>query len=131
MTINVTGILRDPMSNRMANARIRFTSTQGYEEMVAPTQAIFVTDSQGYYNFTVVDGNYYIEILQSKLNELDEYAVIGDSLVNAGTPTPISIGQLLKYTTPIPPQDLVDLETAHQILTRPDTALPDSMQTAL
>jgi len=110
MSVNVKGTLRDPMSNRMPNTIIRFTSTQGHGEMVAPTFAMFSTDGLGQYNFNVVDGVYYIEVLQQRDFDLDEYEIIGESIINAGTPSPVTLGQLLQYTTPIPPQDLIELE---------------------
>ena len=110
MSVNLKGTLRDPMGNIMPLANIRFTATQGVGEMVEATFATFTTNGSGNYDFNVVDGVYYIEILQQNPNDLDEYKNVGNALINAGTPSPITLGKLLKYTTPIPPQDLVELE---------------------
>jgi hypothetical protein len=111
MGVHVRGTLRDPMGNIMPFTNIRFTSTQGQGEMVAPTFAIYKTNSAGYYSFYVVDGVYYVEVLQLKEYDLDEYEVVGDALVNAGTPDVLTLGELLQFTTSIPPQDLLNLES--------------------
>lgn len=94
--VNVEGVLVDPMSNPLLNHEIRITTRQTVNSTIEEVTSSEFTDGLGNYSFTLGDGWFYLEIL---LN--DTFMSVGDLIVNSGTPTPISLPDLLKYSDPV------------------------------
>lgn len=94
--VNVEGVLVDPMSNPLLNHEIRITTRQTVNSAIEEVTSSEFTDGLGNYSFTLGDGWFYLEIL---LN--DTFMSVGDLIVNSGTPTPISLPDLLKYSDPV------------------------------
>ena len=94
--INVTGVLVDPTGNPLLNHDIRITSRVTVDNVVEESTTTETTTGDGTYNFNLGDGWYYLEIL---LN--NTFMSIGDLIVNSGTPTPITLPDLLVYSTPV------------------------------
>ena len=110
--INVQGVLVDPTGNPLPNHEIRITTRVATTNVEEVTSTEY-TDANGNYSFNLGEGWYYLEIL---LN--DTYMCVGDLIVNDGTPTPIDLPDLLKYSDPVevdtityPPfwQNLIDV----------------------
>jgi hypothetical protein len=93
--INVTGVLGDPTGNPLPAHEIRITTREA-NSVVEEIVSLEVTDSNGTYNFNLTEGWFYMEIL---LN--DTFMSVGDLIVNSGTPTPINLPDLLKYSDPV------------------------------
>jgi len=110
MTIQVTGILRNPMGQPIPNTGIRVTAVIGSPTVMPHSVAEYSTDIAGLYNFTLEDGQYVIEAIYT-----DTYELAGSSIVNAGTPTPVTFHELFQYTTPLDPQQVVDLRAEFQL----------------
>lgn len=111
MTIQVTGILRDPTGTPMPFKEIRVIATQGSLLVLSDAHAIETTDENGLYDFPLEDGTYIIDVLYD-----DEAMIAGSSIVNTGTPTPVTLSELFLYTTPLDPQQVIDLQVEFQQL---------------
>lgn len=98
MTIQVTGTLRTPMGLAIPDTFIRVTATAGSPEIMPESVAFHATNFAGVYDFELDDGEYLIDILYT-----DTYEIAGSSIVNEGTPSPVTLHELFKYTTPIDP----------------------------
>lgn len=111
MTIQVTSVLLDPMGNPVKNAVIRYTAISTELGMLSGIDGEFVTDKNGFYDFPLEYGRYRIEILYS-----DEYHESGTVLVDEHTPTPITLQELVLYTTPYNPPIIDPEETNWAVL---------------
>ena len=109
MQILVTGILRNPIGAALSNNQIKIITLQGMGDTLESSEANYTTDENGTYTFDLVEGKHSIYYKTA-----DTYHQIGTSIVNDGTPSPVTLAELLKYTTPLPPQDIIDLEKAWQ-----------------
>lgn len=104
MTIQVTGTLRTPMGVPIPNAQIRLITVVGSDVVLPYSVATHVTNALGVYDFPMVDGQYTVEVMYT-----DTFEITGSSIVNEGTPTPVNLSELFQYTTPLPPQQVIDL----------------------
>lgn len=94
--INVAGVLVDPTGTSLPNHEIRITTRQTINNSIEEITSSEFTDGSGNYNFNLEDGWYYLDIL---LNS--KFMAVGDLIVNSGTPTPIDLPNLLKYSDPV------------------------------
>lgn len=111
MTIQVKGILRSPTGKPLPDTEIRVIATAGSLLVLSDAHAVETTDSLGAYDFPLEDGTYIIDVLYD-----DEAMIAGSSIVNAGTPTPVTLSELFLYTTPLNPQLVIDLQAEFQLL---------------
>lgn len=105
MQVNIQGLLVDPSGNTLPNHDIRVTSKDDL------LNSIETTDSNGNYSFILSEGWHYVEVLFK-----GKYLIVGDLLVDGATPTPITLNDLLKYSTPIEPADIYELPVEYQSL---------------
>lgn len=105
MQVNIQGLLVDPSGNTLPNHDIRITSKDDL------LNSIETTDTNGNYSFILSEGWHYVEVLFK-----GKYLIVGDLLVDGSTPTPITLNDLLKYSTPIEPEDIYELPTEYQSL---------------
>ncbi len=98
MAITVTGNLTDSLDNRLEGVEFRITSETSTGNTVATAVATYITLADGLYSFTLVNGIHKLEVRVE-----DTYELVGDSIVDDSTPTPINLSDLIKYTTPIVP----------------------------
>ena len=96
--ITLTGILPDPLGKPMPRTSIRFTALASEGGVLQGTDAVYITDRQGHYNFPVQRGFYRLEILQNK-----EFHESGTVLVDEHLPTPCSLQELVLYAAPYTP----------------------------
>lgn len=89
MTIQVTGVLNDPVGQPLANAIIRVTALET-SSVCAKVQGKITVGITGSYDFQLQDGKYAIEVLQSTT-----YHTVAYIEVTAGTATPITLEALI------------------------------------
>lgn len=111
MTIQVTGVLRTPTGAPLPNIDIRIISVIGSLLVLEGAFVIHTTDDAGNYDFPLEDGQYLIDVQYD-----DEAIIAGSSIVNEGTPTPVNLSELFLYTTPLDPQQVIDLQDEFQLL---------------
>ncbi len=90
MTIQVTGVLRDPLNGVSSNTHIRVVSQVNDGDTLASLPASTYTDDRGLYNFQMVNGTHSVEV-----NLGSEYQLAGTVVVGTLTPSPISLPALL------------------------------------
>lgn len=90
-TVQVTGILKDPMDNISAGTTVRMTSVSGGDETAVGLTGIVVTGDDGSYNFNVVYGTHLIEIMHST-----HYIESGEVAVDDSTPSILTLPALIK-----------------------------------
>ena len=105
MQVNIHGLLVDPSGNTLPSHDIRITSKDDL------LNSIETTDDNGNYSFILSEGWHYVEVLFK-----GKYLIVGDLLVDGSTPSPITLNDLLKYSSPIEPDDLIELPTEYQSL---------------
>ncbi|CAL9956188.1 hypothetical protein VPHD292_0017 [Vibrio phage D292] len=89
MTIQVTGVLPDPMGNPMRDAIIRVTALES--DYTPPgSEASQTVSRDGNYSFSLEEGSYRIEIHQD-----DEYTEGTDVLVPSGLTGSFALPQLM------------------------------------
>lgn len=110
MQINVTGLLLYPTGGVIPNQVIRVT-TKLNGDTLSDTAVQHSTDANGLYDFILLEGTYYIEILVS-----EEYQLIGDVTVNDATPSLLNLPSLIKYSTPVDVSGNVTYPPAWQAL---------------
>ncbi|USD68145.1 hypothetical protein [Vibrio sp. SCSIO 43136] len=99
--IQVTGPLEDPTNSASPNTQLRITTTQGYGPTLTGAFSIQKTDTNGNYDFPL---NWAVHLLEARYGAA--WIVLGKVVVNKDTPSPITISQLLKYTTPLTPPEI-------------------------
>lgn len=90
MAIVVTGILLDPVGRVSAGTEIRVTAKSNEGATLKSLEGLVITEQDGSYNFNLVNGVHLIEINFSK-----EYHLVGEVLVAATVPSPITLPALL------------------------------------
>jgi hypothetical protein len=103
MTIQVTGILVDPMSQPL-QTKIKITAESSDVSLVG-AEAITASDCDGFYDFNLVEGRLFIELLTD-----DEYTKEVLVLIDEFTPVVIDLGTLLEEHKTIPQIELNDLD---------------------
>lgn len=95
MAVQVVGILVDPVGVPM-QVEIRVTAMSS-NVAVEGSQGKILTGSNGEYDFNLEEGVFLIQLLQAK-----EYSAGVTIQVEAGTPSPITLGTLLEnYEVPV------------------------------
>jgi VCBS repeat-containing protein len=89
MAIQVQGTLTDPLGNILATD-VKITA-ENSNVAVKGSHGIVTTGVDGSYNFNLEEGVFLVQVLQKK-----EYSEGVSILVDAGTPSPITLGTLLK-----------------------------------
>lgn len=89
MTIQVTGTLVDPTGQPLANAVIRIISLDT-TQVIASSLAKVSAGVDGTYNFSLLNGKYSLEILQT-----NKYSKVAYIEVTALTVTPITLEELI------------------------------------
>lgn len=126
-SVNVVGTLLDPLGIYAQSIELRFIATSTQGQTVESSSASYFTDSQGQYNFSLEYGRYTIEV------NLDiEYFLTGEVIVDAATPNPLSLTQLIDYLPVVVPPvivpELPDWEILHRALrTATDTVIKDKI----
>lgn len=120
MTVQISGILPNPFGEPCPKAKIRFTAVATEGGVLQGSDAEERTDKLGAYSFSLTEGRYLLEILYS-----DEYKESGIVLVDEATPSPLTLQDLIKYTTPYNPPLANDtpadwLNLFEGVLTNPD-----------
>lgn len=106
MSIRLTGQLSAPANNTpAANAEIRFISLDGTGNVPKGAISIESVGSDGSYDFPLEFGRFSVEIKQS-----ERFVKQGAVSVNAETPSPLDIGELLEYTEPLTPGQIIYVE---------------------
>ena len=94
--VTVTGQLTDPIGNNIPNAQIRFTAQKSTGNTPKTSEGMFTTDATGNYNFNLEEGTYLLEC-----NVTDYFAITGVVIVDSGTPNPLDLIALTKYSTSV------------------------------
>lgn len=115
------------MDKVMPKAVIRVTAKQTYGKVLTQASWTTTTDDAGAYSFPLVNGLHKVEV-----NYLDEFYEVGTFIVDAGTPSPISIGQMLRYSTPVVPPVILtpapDWAALHAVLLADTRTTKQSIQ---
>ncbi len=90
MTIQVTGILKNPMDMISNNTTIRVIPTVNEGETLMTIPASIITGSDGSYDFQLVEGVHTIEVNFSK-----KYNLVGTVTITSATTTPLTLPALL------------------------------------
>lgn len=90
MTIQVQGILLDPINQVSRKTSIRITALTTTDTALKTSSNIITTGSDGSYDFPLEDGAYEFEAKYE-----NQWNYIGAALVSGDTPTPIEITELL------------------------------------
>ena len=90
MTIQVQGILLDPINQVSRKTSIRITALTTTGSAVKSASIVITTGLDGSYAFTLEDGAYEFEAKYE-----NQWNWIGSALVTGDTPTPIELTQLL------------------------------------
>ncbi len=102
MTIRLVGTLLDPLGKPLPNTRIRFVSTATADSLTECSEAVFESGEDGKYDFSLSYGSYTLEV-----NYLDEYCLLGNVIADVDTPQPLTLQDLMDYTTPVLPPVVV------------------------
>jgi len=94
MTVQISGVLVDPLNVVSANTEIRVTAKSTYgsgglgglASMVGSTS----TDAEGAYDFTIMEGTHEIEVFIT-----DTYVVSGTITLDGDTPSPLTLNTLI------------------------------------
>jgi len=89
MTIQITGVLRDPIGQPLSNAIIRITALES-KSVLAMISSKVELDATAAYDFSLENGKYQIEILQT-----DEYHKIAYVDVSATSISPSTLEELI------------------------------------
>lgn len=89
MTIQITGILTNPMEAVSAKTTIRIVSTGNEGGVLIGSPSSITTGTDGSYDFNLVNGTYTVEVLYSKM-----YRLGGIVTITNVTATPLSLPQL-------------------------------------
>lgn len=104
MTVNVKGVLKTPLNIPVANVPIKVVTTNGFGDVLTTAEAIYFTDEQGQYDFDLAYATHEIYVMFT-----DTYELQGVSVTNEAVPTPSTISELLRFTTPIQPPIVDDI----------------------
>ena len=87
--VQVLGTLVTPTNQVSSDTSIRFTALNS-KYSIKGMQATVVTDADGKYDFTLVEGTHSVEILFK-----DEYTIQEEIVVDGSTPSVTSLTELL------------------------------------
>jgi hypothetical protein len=96
MSVLVQSTLTNPFNQPIPDATIRITAEVSTGDTPKAAEAVHITTGSGDYSFTLVEGRYTLEVMVD-----DEYIITGSAIVDAFTPSPLSITQLVQYSTPV------------------------------
>lgn len=97
MIVQVSGVLIHPTGEPIGNQLIRITSSINGDALKENVSE-YSTDTNGNYDFTLVEGEHRLEILVS-----ETYELVGTLEVNSATPNPIDLPTLVQYSYPVDP----------------------------
>lgn len=91
MTIQVTGVLKDPLNQLSKNILIRITATTSSGETLQASPAKLYTDKDtAAYDFELVDGTHTIEVVYG-----NQYNLVGTVTVDDASVSPVSLIELI------------------------------------
>lgn len=93
MTIQVSGVLKDPSNNVSSGTRIRVSALENEGDTLLSLDASVVTGSDGSYSFELVNGKHSIEV-----NFAKKYFLVGTVTITDDTPSNITLPALLDLT---------------------------------
>ena len=95
-SVIVAGVLTTPMGDVASDVVIRVTALLNKGSTLKSSTSTYATDAEGIYSFNVVYGYHEVEI-----HVTDTYILAGTFIVDASTPTEITIIDLLSYNSPV------------------------------
>lgn len=99
----IIGVLTDPFEAPIPNTEIRFSAITTEGEVFTGSDASEMTGEDGSYDFPIVEGRYLVEVLN-----VNEYHESGFVLVDEHTPTPITLTELVRYSRPYTPPEVLE-----------------------
>lgn len=111
-SIKVQGTLRSPLGTPLYPATIRLTAIDTVGDTPTLAEAVYNTEPTGDYVFDLSYGYFELEV-----NSTDEYSYIAKVIVDEATPTVITLADLVQYSTPVVPHEVIpedaDWEALH------------------
>ncbi|HFG1968398.1 TPA: hypothetical protein ACGF6M_001664 [Vibrio cholerae] len=104
--IQVKGTLTDAGGNPASHAHILFKTSKGFGSVLPSAELTVITDSQGGYDFTLSVGIHLIYVRYG-----DGFELIGKTVINSDTPSPLTVSDLLNQTQPILPEEIAQVAT--------------------
>jgi len=89
MSIQVTGVLLNPIGQVSPKTVVRIISTSNVNGVLCGSPAEVVTGTDGSYDFPLVEGTFTLEVLYSST-----YKLGGTVTITGATPTPITLEAL-------------------------------------
>lgn len=99
----IIGVLTDPFEAPIPNTEIRFSAITTEGEVFTGSDASEGTGEDGSYDFPLAEGRYLVEVLN-----VNEYHESGFVLVDEHTPTPITLTELVRYSRPYTPPEVLE-----------------------
>ncbi|MBL4278863.1 hypothetical protein H8F10_13150 [Vibrio fluvialis] len=103
-SIQVTGVLEDPITGVESDAEIRIISKINYGQTTKNSDSITVLSSSGVYDFQLVYGKHLIAV---KSKDSQVFTNIGTVVVGEGSPSPIDIITLIATSSEEPDPILI------------------------
>ncbi|EKO3964592.1 hypothetical protein EI372_07865 [Vibrio fluvialis] len=103
-SIQVTGVLEDPITGVESDAEIRIISKINYGQTTKNSDSIAVLSSSGVYDFQLVYGKHLIAV---KSKDSQVFTNIGTVVVGEGSPSPIDIITLIATSSEEPDPILI------------------------
>ncbi|MCG6350635.1 hypothetical protein [Vibrio fluvialis] len=103
-SIQVTGVLEDPITGVESDAEIRIISKINYGQTTKNSDSITVLSSSGVYDFQLVYGKHLIAV---KSKDSQVFTNIGTVVVGEGSPSPIDIITLIATSNEEPDPILI------------------------
>lgn len=119
-SIQVTGVLEDPITGVESDAEIRIISKINYGQTTKNSDSITVLSSSGVYDFQLVYGKHLIAV---KSKDSQVFTNIGTVVVGEGSPSPIDIITLIATSSEEPDPILI---TQLQLIAAEAAASADS-----
>ncbi|ENM3786034.1 hypothetical protein V9N53_003369 [Vibrio cholerae] len=104
--IQVKGTLTDAGGNPASHAHILFKTSKGFGSVLPSAELTVITDSQGGYDFTLSVGIHLIYVRYG-----DGFELIGKTVINSDTPSPLTVSDLLNQTQPLLPEEIAQVAT--------------------
>ncbi|AUS01887.1 hypothetical protein NVP2044O_23 [Vibrio phage 2.044.O._10N.261.51.B8] len=121
-SIQIKGLLRDPLGNLATSVPIRVTTVVGFGETLTSAEATYKTDLSGGYDFQLVYGTHTIEIRYD-----DKFVKLGIVGVSDDLTGPLTFSQLFQLS--IPPTDEL-IKEMNRILAEANAARDTAVQSA-
>lgn len=122
-SVQITGVLKDPIDNISPNTPVRVTTVVGFGDTLRSAIAVHSTDASGVYDFNLVYGVHRIEVRYG-----DKFEKLGDVSVNDDLTGPLTIAQLFMLSTPVTDPILTEMS---RILGEANTAADEAEQSAI